>query len=103
MLARRSFLIGLGSAFAAPAIVRAASLMPVKAIADLDVYGRSPAMDALAEIRELDRLITKNIGLAMQDLGTYGTAVVQWSLDDSRALMRVLPPGTLARAPAAAS
>lgn len=32
MLARRGFLMGLGSLVAAPAIVRAASLMPVKAI-----------------------------------------------------------------------
>jgi hypothetical protein len=30
VLARRSFLTGLASALAAPAIVRAASLMPVK-------------------------------------------------------------------------
>jgi hypothetical protein len=32
MLARRSFLTGLASALAAPAIVRAASLMPVKTL-----------------------------------------------------------------------
>lgn len=35
MLHRRSFLHGLFSAFAAPAIVRAQSLMPVKAMPDL--------------------------------------------------------------------
>ena len=32
LLARRSFLTGLASALAAPAIVKAASLMPVKAL-----------------------------------------------------------------------
>jgi hypothetical protein len=32
MIARRSLLIGLGSLFVAPAIVRASSLMPVKKI-----------------------------------------------------------------------
>jgi hypothetical protein len=32
MLARRSFLLGLGSVLAAPAIVRAANIMPVKAM-----------------------------------------------------------------------
>jgi hypothetical protein len=33
MIARRSLLIGLGSLFVAPAIVRASSLMPVKKMA----------------------------------------------------------------------
>lgn len=37
MLARRTFLLGLTSALAAPAIVRAGSLMPVRAIRTLTV------------------------------------------------------------------
>lgn len=39
LLARRSFLTGLASALAAPAIVRAGSLMPVKALKPELVYG----------------------------------------------------------------
>jgi hypothetical protein len=70
MLHRRSFLLGLGSVVAAPAIVRAASLMPVKPWPYVErgvliragfgplmwrvdhkgllpLYGRSPGMTAL--------------------------------------------------------
>lgn len=48
---RRSFITGLVSFVAAPAIVKAASLMPVKVMPrELEVYGRSPAMDALPEL-----------------------------------------------------
>ena len=57
-LSRRSFFAGLGaSLFAAPAIVRAPSLMPLRGVAlriaenmtateILGLYGRSPLMDA---------------------------------------------------------
>ena len=47
-LSRRGFLTGIGVLVAAPAIVRASSLMPIKA-APLVVYGRSPAMVALPD------------------------------------------------------
>lgn len=65
MLDRRKFLTGLISLVAAPAIVRAGSLMPVKADADWrylvravdidisEVYGRSPAMMTLTDAQEL--------------------------------------------------
>jgi hypothetical protein len=83
MIERRKFLTGLISLVAAPAIVRAGSLMPVKAerrllfteyycnrvirtymdveaIRDrnilLNVYGRSPAMDALPDLRSLSSM-----------------------------------------------
>ena len=52
IIPRRSFLIGLGSLIAAPAIVRASSLMPVGGVV-MDAYGRSPAMDILAAIRNM--------------------------------------------------
>lgn len=39
MLSRRSFFAGLSAAFAAPAIVRASSLMPIKAMRWLDGIG----------------------------------------------------------------
>lgn len=49
MLNRRGLITGLVSFVAAPAIVRAASLMPVKAIVldELPLYGFSPALAAL--------------------------------------------------------
>ena len=55
-LSRRGFIGGLGALIAAPAIVRAASLMPVRGIV-MDVYGRSPAMDALSAIRDMNVLL----------------------------------------------
>lgn len=57
---RRSLITGLVSLIAAPAIVRAASLMPVKPIPGAwirrqgIVYGRSPAMDVLIDQAELN-------------------------------------------------
>lgn len=52
---RRGFLFGAASLLAAPAIVRASSLMPVKAvpIEILPVYGYGPAYEALIEARRL--------------------------------------------------
>ena len=60
---RRSFITGLVSFVAAPAIVRAANIMPVKSLNEFDglqlwqigdvteeIYGRSPMIDALPEI-----------------------------------------------------
>jgi len=71
-LSRRGLIRGLGvSLIAAPAIVRAASLMPVKAMPQatwrqvhdgsllLDAYGRSPAMDALADMEEINRRVER--------------------------------------------
>ena len=60
---RRGFLRDLGFAACAPAIVRVASIMPVRSLADLNgeiiypLYGRSPGMVALADVRELKMLI----------------------------------------------
>ena len=51
MLTRRSLLTGLGAIIAAPAIVRASSLMPVKAWVQNPIWGRSPAMEMLDAIR----------------------------------------------------
>lgn len=74
MIERRAFLTGLISLVAAPAIVRAGSLMPVKA--DLiwgeqlrfslpvgEVYGCSPAMSMLRDLAE----IRERINLAFFD------------------------------------
>lgn len=67
---RRSFITGLVSLVAAPAIVRAGSLMPVKAerwltfnevvdrywVPEGEVYGMSPAMQALPDLQALQGL-----------------------------------------------
>ena len=55
-LHRRSFLAGL---FAAPAIVKASSIMPVKAWGPLPVYGASPMFNALEDIRWIQERIAK--------------------------------------------
>ena len=83
MLERRKFLTGLISLVAAPAIVRAGSLMPVKADpinwryvvrrVDIDiseVYGRSPAMTALPQIawREVNMLDILGRNVLLDDL-----------------------------------
>jgi hypothetical protein len=53
MIHRRGLLIGLGALFAAPAIVRASSLTPVRVLelAADDLYGIGPMMHALHEYR----------------------------------------------------
>lgn len=54
---RRSFITGLISLVAAPAIVRVGSLMPVKSmIVPLDFYGQSPMMDALPMLEEMNEI-----------------------------------------------
>lgn len=57
---RRNFLFGVGaSIITAPAIVRVASLMPVKALPP--PYGRSPAMAVLPDLAELKMRIVNMI------------------------------------------
>lgn len=52
---RRGFLTGLGAAFiTAPAIVRAGSLMQVRAIIEpVYEYGRSPMMEMLLDLEKI--------------------------------------------------
>lgn len=52
---RRGFITGLASLVAAPAIVKAASLMPVRGIVMAADYGYSPAMYAIGSLVEYDR------------------------------------------------
>lgn len=60
IITRRSLLGGLLSAMAAPAIVRASSLMPVKVTRigepALIVYGRSPGMMALPDLSTIEAM-----------------------------------------------
>lgn len=59
MLNRRGLITGLVSFVAAPAIVRAASLMPVKAITldELPLYGFSPGMAASLDMVDFDQVM----------------------------------------------
>lgn len=70
MIERRAFLTGLISLVAAPAIVRAGSLMPVKAnliwgeqlrfsLPPGEVYGLSPAMQMLRDLEEIRARINR--------------------------------------------
>ncbi len=67
---RRSFIAGLVSFVAAPAIVRAANIMPVKSVDDLalwqfgndlEVYGHSPAMEVLPDLMTIQRITMEMI------------------------------------------
>ena len=51
-LSRRSLITGLVSFVAAPAIVRATSIMPVKAWTIYPLYGASPARTSMELLRE---------------------------------------------------
>lgn len=55
ILSRRGFLSGLGSALAAPAIVKVASLMPIKAPPLVLVGGYDDFDTALAKVRATER------------------------------------------------
>ena len=77
MIHRRNILLGLGAAFAAPAIVKAESLMKVRSVREIDVigyiertirpplidplYGRSPILDILADFAAIDRAIIRTV------------------------------------------
>ena len=86
---RRSFITGLVSFVAAPAIVKASSLMPVKSLDNEylwrfdvvtgEVYGRSPMMDAIEELR-----------LIQQDLIVYGTSA-HMNLPEAPYIKRIDP------------
>lgn len=62
---RRSFLFGAAASLvAAPAIVRAASLMPVKSVIwwdEINIYGTSPGWAALPTVQELNEMRMKII------------------------------------------
>lgn len=59
MIGRRGFITGLISLVAAPAIVRAGSLMPVKVMVGLD-FGRGPAMMVTAINSNLSYLLAQD-------------------------------------------
>ncbi len=89
---RRSFLVGLGaSLFAAPAIVRAASIMPVRAIEDWELtlppYGRSPMMEALPTLRCLE----EQLRLILEDQICFGLSAYETGPDVPNGFRRIDP------------
>jgi len=79
---RRGFITGLVSLVAAPAIVRVASIMPVKAMpAELEVYGVSPSMMALELMKELEAINERIMRAYFIELGVFGSAAVEFCGD----------------------
>lgn len=79
MPSRRSFITGLVSLVAAPAIVRAGSLMPVRGMIEpiMPLYGISPGMEALQFMKELEELHARISRAFFMDLGAFGAAAVE--------------------------
>jgi hypothetical protein len=65
ILARRGFLFGLGALLAAPAIVRAESLMPVRAIVRASTFPTLMAIMPNGEIKHLDSVHPGNVALIL--------------------------------------
>lgn len=91
---RRGFLRGLGSLIAAPAIVQASSLMPVRGIIMptelLTVYGASPAMIALPDLRQLQMMLVERIINPVRVLHDDGTFETLSTAAEQEALHRLV-------------
>ncbi len=74
-LSRRKFFVGLGIAAAAPAIVRAASIMPVRASSEADWFA------AIHKYIADDIVFLEQMNQAQVHMLMYGTAGFQISLD----------------------
>jgi len=84
LLSRRGLITGLASFLAAPAIVRASSLMPVKAVPAPQPYSEEWMLQTIYRdeyIREFER--------ARHDLLLYGTAVVEMPDGEVRSFRHV--------------
>ncbi len=77
---RRKFLTGMSALIAAPAIVRVASIMPVRGyvlrtnVIPVEFYGRSPARDALPGLREIQEMMAIQINMRAV-FGKYAAAL----------------------------
>jgi hypothetical protein len=79
---RRGFITGLVLLVAAPAIVRVASIMPVKVMpAELTVYGESPGMAAIRMIEELAAIHERIQRAFFMDLAAFGNAAIEFGHD----------------------
>ena len=88
MTTRRSFITGLVSFVAAPAIVRSGSLMPVKVMIEpIEPYGVGPMMSILDDIywmrAEVDR-ITGISGLPREPIGAMSSPASASGSDQPR-------------------
>lgn len=77
MIGRRGFITGLISLVAAPAIVRAGSLMPVKMMPDETALAK--AMQAYIE-----NVVNPPLLAAMQDMTGYGTGALEFTAGEVR-------------------
>lgn len=75
MIHRRGFITGLISLVAAPAIVRAGSLMPVKMMIEpiWPPYGRSPAIEFFGAFEELQAKRER----FLIEYGAFGAAIIE--------------------------
>jgi hypothetical protein len=82
MIERRSFIKGLISLVAAPAIVRVSNIMPVKAeriytlrttVPEGEVYGLSPAAQCLSDWKMILEMRVR----FLQDCGAFGTEIME--------------------------
>ncbi len=72
MTTRRSFITGLVSFMAAPAIVRATNLMPVKAMMDETAIARA--------MRDyIEHIVRPPLMAALQDFEVYGSSVLEFA------------------------
>lgn len=81
MIRRRGFIAGLGALLAAPAVVRAGSLMPVRRVPLLSAeMVTARTMRILAEINEQRMYLLANPPLFVEPLWTIpgGATLVQW-------------------------
>lgn len=97
-LSRRSFLRGMSALVAAPAVIRVAKLMPISA-PKLDlVYGRSPAMDALQAMSELNEYVARALAAQISETLFYGDANARPATFSGISIQhRLLRPNTPAR------
>lgn len=90
MIGRRSFITGLVSLIAAPAIVRAGSLMPVRVMIEPGIRYRAISVEEMIE-----RMMGgPAISAALIDLGAFGTGVVEIIPQSSN-----LTPGSIRHVP----
>jgi hypothetical protein len=80
MNTRRSFITGLISFVAAPAIIRAGNLMPVKSMEPQGILYRAISVEEM-----IDRMMDgPAISAALLDFGAFGTAIVEHRGNDLR-------------------
>ena len=88
LIHRRGLLGGLGALFAAPAIVRASSLMPVKAIDDMPLWGKSPMMGALEDLQQINALYFAALFKTLNDSPSLTATQIIAQINERNLLVR---------------